>query len=77
MRNADTQFKINSEILEENVKKLQTSLNYLKEDFAKGTSNNIHLNHASDDALTLFLSIEKFMLLKMMVSHDDPDERYG
>lgn len=64
MRTVDYQYKISKKALENDLKKLQTSINNLNA--KKGHTEYQRYRHVSDDCLTVLLAIETHQLLQMM-----------
>lgn len=67
MRTAQEQLEINAYNLAANVKKLKTSINYFEEMLKKKTFDYMTVQNLQDDALTVTLGADKYLLLQLMV----------
>jgi hypothetical protein len=76
MRKVETQHRINEKALFSSIKKLQTSLNYVLDDNKKGIDNIRHLEHVAMDSMSTAIWMEKYILLRMMLKAEEPDDRY-
>ena len=64
MRTVDYQYPINDKIVQDNIRKLKTSINnYTTE---RGHDANIRLRHLQNDCLSLFLALEQLSFLQLM-----------
>jgi hypothetical protein len=66
MRTASYQIQINEKNLDITVKHLKTSVNYYEEMRKKGKIDYNTLTHLQDDTLSVFLWVEKYLLLQLM-----------
>lgn len=69
-RTLEQQLEISTDILEANLKKLQTSLNNFRAE--RGNSAYLRLIHLQSDALSVAFAVEKTLLLQLM--RDTTDE---
>lgn len=66
MRTAKEQFEVNEKILIDQIKHLKTSINYFEAMFKKDKFDYITVVHVQDDALGVYTTIEKYLLLQLM-----------
>lgn len=71
MRKIETQRVINNNLLESQLKKLQTSLNNYSKAVDKDGPGYLEYTHVQNDALSVVLSIEKVLLLNLMYTSDE------
>lgn len=72
MRTATEQFAINETILLAHIKKIKTSIVAFELMHTKNTFEYTTLTHLQDDALSVMIGVEKYLLLQLMQNTDMP-----
>ena len=72
MRTATEQFAINETILLVHIKKIKTSIVAFELMHTKNTFEYTTLTHLQDDALSVMIGVEKYLLLQLMQNTDMP-----
>ena len=70
MRTAAEQFAINEAILLTHIKKVKTSIAAFELMHTKNTFEYTTLTHLQDDALSVMVGVEKYLLLQLMQNTD-------
>lgn len=70
MRTATEQFTINETILLAHIKKIKISIAAFESMHTKNTFEYTTLTHLQDDALSVMIGVEKYLLLQLMQNTD-------